>query len=108
MRSLARVSKGVKFHSGYLPLPEQETDSNSSVVCKFGYVLHVFPLCFTQCHIKKYKQKQNKRITEKQVQKKTKTIFVWLLCDLIKVPLVENCTSADRITSETLPVSFKC
>ena len=75
MLALAHVAKDVKlFHCGgppvkYVSLTAENKNNSILVTCKFTYILEVFSLCFTRCKMKKYKQRQNKRKTEKQEQK---------------------------------------
>jgi len=72
MRALARVAKEVKIH---LRQPERgKFFNNNSKTFKFDYILSDFYLCFIKFKVTKYKQKQTKRKTEKQTQKKRKTI----------------------------------
>ena len=73
-------------------------NKNNSTTCKFVYILDVFSLCLTKCKIETNEQRQNKRKTLKQEQKKGKTNSPWLCLILPKSAGSVNCARADRVT----------
>ena len=75
-------------------------NKSKSITCKFADSLHVhvdiFSLCFTRCKIKKYKQRQNKRIINRKTRAKEREKVG--LCGFVWSYQV-NCAYADRVTS---------
>ena len=87
MRVRAQVAS-----SGYLRKPERgQKELNNLQICSHS---RFFPLCLTKCKTKTYKQRQNKRTTERQEQKKDASLILQRCTGSV------NCAPADRVASK--------